>query len=200
MLYTFPNLFNSDTAYDLYVFDADNGKSQISRTLSGIGEKCLIDIIYNPKTDTVLTFSDTYLDGYELGQPYIAEFSLSDDGNIIWKSFSFEPGGTGFIGVFENIVSVISAKDDRIEYFDFLNPPRSITLANNDSSKGINLSIGYAISDDYIFFAENHISLKNGSFRLYVLNTATGVQRQLTLFCRLKICTYLQCVHCPMGE
>lgn len=142
VLYTFPYLFNSDTAYDLYVFDADNGKFQISRTLSGIGEKCLIDIVYNPKTDTVLTFSDTYLDGYELGQPYIAEFSLSDDDNIIWKRFSFEPEGTGFIGVFENIVSVISAKDDRIEYFDFLNPPRSITLAYNDSSKG-NLTKSY---------------------------------------------------------
>lgn len=136
LLYTSANMFNTDTAYDLRSFDADTGKSQTIRTLSGIGEKCLVDLVYNPQTDTVLTFSDTFIDGFEKGKPYVAEFSLSDDDNIIHKRFSFEPGSTGFIGVCENIVSVISVGDSCIDYFDFLNPPRSITLAYNDFSKG----------------------------------------------------------------
>lgn len=136
LLYTSANMYNTDTAYDLCCFDAENGKTKNLRTLSGIGEKCLVDLVYNPQTDTVLTFSDTFIDEVESGKPYAAEFSLSDDDNIILKRFSFEPGGVGFIGVYENIVSVISANDSEIEYFDFLNPPRSITLAYNDFSKG----------------------------------------------------------------
>lgn len=50
-------------------------------------------------------------------------------------------------------------------------------ITDNDITiiaKGINLSIGFAISGDYIFYAENHTTLENGSFRLYILNTATG--------------------------
>lgn len=136
LLYTSANMFNIDTAYDLRSFDADTGKSQTIRTLSGIGEKCLVDLVYNPQTDTVLTFSDTFIDVFEKGKPYVAEFSLSDDDNIIHKRFSFEPGSTGFIGVCENIVLVISVGDSCIDYFDFLNPPRSIALAYNETTKG----------------------------------------------------------------
>lgn len=136
LLYTSANMYSTDTAYDLCCFDAENGKTNNLRTLSGIGEKCLVDLVYNPQTDTVLTFSDTFIDEVESGKPYAAEFSLSDDDNIILKRFSFEPEGVGFIGVYENIVSVISADGSAIEYFDFLNPPRSITLAYNDFSKG----------------------------------------------------------------
>ncbi len=136
LLYTSANMYSTDTAYNLKFFDAENGKSKPLRTLSGIGDKCLIDISYSPQTDTVLTFSDTYLDVQKSGKPYVAEFSLSDDDNVIHKRFSFEPGRSCFMGVFENIVAVISADGSAIEYFDFLNPPRSITLAYNDFSKG----------------------------------------------------------------
>lgn len=136
LFYTSANMYNADTAYDLCFIDAESGKTKNLRTLSGIGINCLADIAYNPQTDTVLTFSNTFLDINESGKPYVAEFSLSDDDNVIHKRFSFESGGRCFMGVFENIVSVISANDSEIEYFDFLNPPRSITLAYNDFSKG----------------------------------------------------------------
>ncbi len=136
LLCTTPNLYSTNTAYDLCFFDAESGKTKLLRTLSGIGESCLSDIVYNPKTDTVLTFSDTFLDVREHGKPYVAEFSLSDDDNVIHKRFSFEPGGSCFMGVFENIVSVISADGSKVEFFDFLNPPRSITIAYNDFTRG----------------------------------------------------------------
>ncbi len=136
LLFTTPNMYSTDTAYDLCFFDAESGKTKNIRALSGIGTNCLADITYNPQTDTVLTFSNTFLDLHESGKPYVAEFSLSDDDNIIHKRFSFESGGECIIGVFENIVSVISTDGSRVEYFDFLNPPRSITIAYNDFSKG----------------------------------------------------------------
>ncbi len=135
LLYTTTNLYSTNTAYDLCFFDAESGKTKLLRALSGIGDSCLIDIAYNPQTDTVLTFSDTYL-WAQKSKPYVAEFSLSDDDNIIHKRFSFEPGGSCFMGVSENIVSVISADGSAIEYFDFLNPPRSITIAYNDFTRG----------------------------------------------------------------
>ncbi len=140
ILFTAENNANPDTGYDLYYLDIENEETGYIRALSGIGQNCLYDLIYNPQTDTVLAFGDMFstseLSAY--GTPAISEFSVTDDDNVTCKRFSLETGSDDscFISVYENIASIITTADSEFRYFDFLNPPKSITIVYNEATKG----------------------------------------------------------------
>ncbi len=98
------------------------------------------DIIYNPKTDTVILFTGPVRTVNEnsygtfqldIDPIRISEYSLSDPDNVEHKKFYFDvPNGTEyFVGIYENIVTAVSTADNEVRYFDYLNPPESITLA-----------------------------------------------------------------------
>ncbi len=116
--------------------DLETGKT---KTLADVyvGDYCSGDLIYNPKTDTVIVFTGPLSlttqkgEKVDVGQLRIAEYSLSDPDNVDHKHFYFElkDGTDYYVGVFENIITAISTADNEVRYFDYLNPPESITLA-----------------------------------------------------------------------
>lgn len=151
VLFTLNNLLNTDTGYDLYYFDVEKGKSKNIRTLSGVGNGCLYDLSYNPQTNTVLTFGNTLSRFGKLGMPVISEFSLDEDDNVTHKRFALDLSldDNSYIGVHENIVCVLTTADNDLRWFDFLNPPESITIAYNETTKGYLTDIALAFEAEY---------------------------------------------------
>ncbi len=93
----------------------------------------VLDFSYSEKTDTVLLFAApksgvSPVDGFT---PYVTECSLSDPDNLLLKRYYLENPVCDrvFISVYENIVSLIAAPNKGIYFYDYLNPPESITLA-----------------------------------------------------------------------
>lgn len=151
VLFTLNNLLNTDTGYDLCYFDAEKGKTKNVRTLGGVGKDCLYDMVYNPQTNTVLTFGNTLSRFGELGMPVISEFSLDEDDNVTHKRFALDLSldDNSYIGVHENIVCALTTADNDLRWFDFLNPPESITIAYNETTKGYLTDIALAFEAEY---------------------------------------------------
>ena len=130
----------------VYEIDLETGKSTklIDANLNSL--YTISDFAYNPKTDTIVLFmtpkqlSEPIFDGdvisgYAELDPahdimFIAEYSLSDPDNIVQKRFYPDKSMSdrGFVSVYENIVSAISSADNEYRYFDYLDPPESITF------------------------------------------------------------------------
>ncbi len=136
------NPFESTTAYKIIKVDLDDGKtSKLAQMEVGSED---FDFTYNPKTDTVLTFNGPY--NQDIDRPLrINEFSLSDPDNVVHSRFYVElpEDAEYFVGVFENIVTAVCSADNEVRYFDFLNPPESITLVTNGESQFENIIFGF---------------------------------------------------------
>ena len=93
------------------------------------------DLVYSPKTDTVIVILGPD-DPEEIFSLKLIEFSLSDPDNITRQKFYVDIADNTryFVSVYENIVSVVCTADNEYRYFDYLNPPESITLACTFSS------------------------------------------------------------------
>ena len=93
------------------------------------------DLVYSPKTDTVIVILGPD-DPEEIFSLKLIEFSLSDPDNITRQKFYVDIADNTryFVSVYENIVSVVCTADNEYRYFDHLNPPESITLACTFSS------------------------------------------------------------------
>ena len=102
------------------------------------------NITYNSKTDTalVLVAPKDFNNSYPL---FISEHSLSDPDNIIHQRFhvDFADGAMPFISVYENIVCGIYTADNGVRYFDYLNPPESITLACANETNYMDIIFGF---------------------------------------------------------
>lgn len=133
---------------DVYEVNIETGK--ITRlTTAAVGDDIgsIMDFAYNQKTDTVVFFvapkrlftwidNDNPFEGMVETDPihdsmYISECSLSDPDNIVHVRFYPDEcvSDSIFVSVYENIVSAISSADNEYRYFNYLNPPESITLA-----------------------------------------------------------------------
>lgn len=100
-----------------------------------------LDFCYNPKTDTVIftaapIFVEQVIYGDYVSDPtisamYILEYSLSDPDNIVQQRFYPENPDNQqvFVSIYENVVSAVTSGDNKYRYFNYLNPPESITLA-----------------------------------------------------------------------
>ena len=115
--------------YKVSTIDLVSGKSKEITEINVSQKSCDFDFVFNPKTETIIIFA-----GPKQGSDsatYISEYSLSDPDNIVHQRFYLE--GTDetkyFTGVHENIVLAICSADNTLRYFDYLNPPESITLA-----------------------------------------------------------------------
>lgn len=112
---------------DISEINLETGKSVDLAEASVDCIDCVFDFAYSPKTDTVLFFTAPSGEGGSAME--ISEYSLSDPDNIVHKRF-YADGSAGayvFVSVYENIISAISGGEYR--YFDYLDPPESITLA-----------------------------------------------------------------------
>ena len=133
---------------DVYEVDLEVGKiTRLTTAAVGGTSDSILDFAYNQKTDTVvflvapkryfeLINNDNSLEGTVETAPthesiYVAECSLSDPDNIVHIRFYPDEyvSDSVFVSVYENIVSAISSADNEYRYFDYLNPPESITLA-----------------------------------------------------------------------
>lgn len=130
--------------YDLYSVDVKTGKQVMTAELTDITRTSNFDIVYNFQTDTVIAFTgrNSNHGGFitELSPDEtpltISEYSLSDPDNILHQKFYLDnPADAGlFVSVHENIISAICTCDNEYRYFDYVNPPESITLAYNVAS------------------------------------------------------------------
>lgn len=133
---------------DVYEIDLEAGKiKRVATAAFGDDIGFILDFAYNPKADTVVFFvapkrlftwidDDNPFEGMAETDPihdsmYISECSLSDPDNIIHVRFYPDEFvcDSVFVSVYENIVSAISSANNEYSYFDYLNPPESITLA-----------------------------------------------------------------------
>ncbi|MBQ8623388.1 MAG: hypothetical protein IJ424_03305 [Oscillospiraceae bacterium] len=108
----------------------EKGKTTMLTEFNSVGYFSEYDITYNPETDTVIVFvaPRDFDNSYPL---YISEHSLSDPDNIVHQRFYVDviEGAKPFVGIYENIISAIYTADNEVRYFNYLNPPESITLA-----------------------------------------------------------------------
>ena len=130
--------------YNLYSVDVTTGNHVMTAELTDITRTSNFDLVYNPKTDTVIALAGsssehsafrTELSPDEIPLT-ISEYSLSDPDNILHQKFYIDNPTDAklFISVHENIVSAICTCDNEYRYFDYTNPPESIILAYNHTS------------------------------------------------------------------
>ncbi len=133
---------NTDSRYtSIYEINLENGKIDRFTDIAfnpymatvNMSYRATVDITYSEKTDTLLILAAP-MDQSSDFSPYISEYSLSDPDNIVQKKFYVDNpiSEKVFISAYENIVTAILA-DGEYRYFDYLNPPESITLACNQS-------------------------------------------------------------------
>lgn len=133
---------NTDSRYTcIYEINLENGKTDKLTDIAfnpymatvNMYYSATVDISYSEKTDTLLILAAP-MDQSSDFSPYISEYSLSDPDNIVQKKFYVDNlvSEKVFISAYENIVTAILA-DGEYRYFDYLNPPESITLACNKS-------------------------------------------------------------------
>lgn len=80
-----------------------------------------LDVCYNSKADSIvmMTWDQTFCT--------LCEYSLESQESSVLKKFEDLDGVS--VSIYENIVSVITTSDAKYRYFDYLNPPESITIA-----------------------------------------------------------------------
>lgn len=122
--------------------DLDTGKSTKLIKLSQTKAFDSFDFVYNLKTDTVIVYSaplSTSMNPEESAPPYyISEYSLSDPDNVVLQKYYLDNSveASVFVTVYENIISAVSGADNSYRYYDFLNPPKSITVIGNQMLDG----------------------------------------------------------------
>ncbi|MBR5121015.1 MAG: hypothetical protein IKU89_00550 [Oscillospiraceae bacterium] len=112
------------------IYNAETGKSKKLENIRGVSFVSTNNSIrYNPKTDTLIVYSAT---SANLGgkTAVITECSLEEQDAIIHQRYKISLPGDGnlFVGVYENIIACITTEEDNIRFFDFQNPPESITI------------------------------------------------------------------------
>lgn len=97
----------------------------------GIGSE--VAFSYREKTDTLLVFSapSTRTTPFEDYTPFLCECSLSDPDNVVLKRYYLDAQAIdhAFVSEYENIVSIITLPGPVLNFYDYLNPPESVTLA-----------------------------------------------------------------------
>lgn len=90
-------------------------------------------ICYREKTDTILVFAapSSRIIPADDFTPFLAEYSLSDPDNTTLKRFYTDESACDrvFLSAYENVVSVVWAPAGECVFYDYLDPPKSITLA-----------------------------------------------------------------------
>lgn len=139
--------------YNLYEVDVKTGNHVMKAELTDITKTSNFDITYNPQTDTVIAFAGLNSEhsnyNVELSPDdsplSISEYSLSDPDNILHQKFYFDNPADAklFVTVHENIVSAICTCDNEYRYFDYANPPESVTLAYNAVSGLSKVIVGF---------------------------------------------------------
>ena len=126
---------------DVAEINLETGKTSKLAQASVDCIESVYNFAYSPKTDTVLFFTAPSGDGGSVTE--ISEYSLSDPDNIVHKRFYADAptGGKVFVSVHENIISAISGGEYR--YFDYLNPPESITLACQQANNYEDIIFGF---------------------------------------------------------
>ncbi len=126
----------------LYSLDIDTGRFSKLIKLSQTKSYDSIDYVYNSKTDTAIVYtapSGALTNQEESASPYyISEYSLSDPDNVVLQKHYLENHSEAslFVTVYENIISTVSGTENSYRYYDFLNPPKSITVVGNQTLYG----------------------------------------------------------------
>lgn len=137
LLVTRPDIYSDSLM--LYSINISSGKSSKLIKLSKTKIWDSFDYVYNPKTDTVIVFtapSGIPASQQEVAEPaFISEYSLGDPDNVVLQKYYFDSSAEAslFATVYENIVSVIYSAENCYCYYDFLNPPKSITVVGNQT-------------------------------------------------------------------
>ena len=126
---------NVDVRY-LYEYDAKSGSLTKLRDLPQVLN--IFDITYNPKSGTVIILGEN-----DKGVTELYEYALDSEDNAILKKFDMKIDlhAKRAVSVFENIISVISNDEDVYRWFDYENPPESITLAYIGEASARNIDI-----------------------------------------------------------
>ncbi len=145
-----------DTVFNwlnLYAIDVKTGDHVMKAELTDITKTSNFDLAYNPRTDTVIAFAglsserNSYYTEISPDEAplTISEYSLSDPDNILHQKFYFDNPVDAklFVSIHENIISAICTCDNEYRYFDYANPPESITLAYNHSTNLLKVIAGF---------------------------------------------------------
>lgn len=147
---------NPMSGYDLGAFDVETCKNEKLLNLSTVHRPA---VAYCPKTDTVIVYGvpSRYLEGGKTldgdSPCCITEYSLADTDNVVHNRYFIDVSFDTkfFISVYENIISAVTTAESECRIFDYLKPPKSITV------------LGHAIIQDvvYGFEQETGILVKN---------------------------------------
>lgn len=174
---TFDEVF---PAVHLNALDAETGKSEKMQDIGstdGMGYNP--GVAYCPKTDTALVFgSRERLD--DNSPCCITEYSLDDSDKIVHNRYyldvSFET--RFFVSVYENIVSAVSTSDSEYRFFDYLNPPESITILGYDVFRdviyGFEKETGILVKNAYTDYDKLALKLMAGDSDFDIFNESTG--------------------------
>ncbi len=124
----------ADNSYSQTVLQSYNVQTGKTEELKTIGAFFMsdnnVDICYNTKTDTLILYYARYTEN-DGKLAVIEEHSLEETDSMTHQKFSIgiSRDENLFVGVCENIISCISTAENEFRYFDFLNPPKSITIS-----------------------------------------------------------------------
>lgn len=136
-------LLISEDSFEQALLQSFNAQTAKAKELKSLGYKFLgenaVDLCYNPKTDTLIltyaNYTDYYIDGGDkiVEVAVVEEHSLTESDSLVQQKFplSVSKADSLYIGVFENIISCISTVENTFRYFDFQDPPKSITIAGS---------------------------------------------------------------------
>lgn len=145
-------VYVSDSSYtsSLYELDAKKGSMTKLRDLPQLAN--IFDMTYNTKSETVIILGDS---GNCITALY--EYALDSEDNGILKKFDIKFNGHAkrAVSVFENIISVVSNDEDVYRWYDYENPPESITLAYISEDNAMNtdletIILNYEMAHDII--------------------------------------------------
>lgn len=116
----------------IYELNFDSGEMEniVDVTLDANPSYTSYGIAYNGKKGTALALIGPK-NSTDASAVRLIEFSLDSTDNVLQQKFFITPvdGTKYFVTVYENIVSAICSADNEYRYFDYVNPPQSITLA-----------------------------------------------------------------------
>ena len=98
---------------------------------SSPGRTCNPAVAYCPKTDTAVIYGSVSNNGES--PCCVTEYSLDSTDSIVLNRCYLEVSNETrfFVSVYENIVSAVSSADNKCSVYDYLNPPKIITILGN---------------------------------------------------------------------
>ena len=165
----------------LGVFNAETGKTSKIRDINAGSASAAA---YSPKTNTVLVYGIAQRAYNEIANNALAckitEYSLNDSDSILLDRY-YAPADEKtkfFIGIYENLVTMISSADEDIKIYDYLNPPESITvLGYNTAANAVRRfeeDTGILVKEAYTDYDKLVSKVMSGDSDFDVFSTGSG--------------------------